>query len=402
MKSVAATRSIAARSACMTPVDPISGAAPSRRSRFGLSRPARASCMRDRSISSTSAPEVRGRSQHLKVPVAETAAGIERDFEQSLRRGIRSWHFERDRLGARRVRSASPSAADLAQVHAPHRHHSAQAPSRTRRASTTRRDDDRGARASAASRSGTASRRSRCRGRVRRHGAPQNQTAMPAAAGDSRRRKYARHSAISIAISNHLRGRCFPAFVDEPRKMAIERDRAAIADPGRTHPAPRRSAAPDRGRSRDPCPFSTCSSTDVPGSRRWLVSISAPPADTSISRARCPGRTHAETMRWSSNASRRRAPRRSVSVVSHSCFHLPCPGFELQHARLARFRRRCERRTARRGGRGCRPCRTSPCRARRSWRCCPTPAESGSVPGGVPPASTGGSPGIAPNSTPGN
>ena len=29
-------------------------------------------------------------------------------------------------------------------------------------------------------------------------------------------------------------------------------------------------------------------------------SINAPPADTSISCARCPGRTRAETMRWSS------------------------------------------------------------------------------------------------------
>jgi hypothetical protein len=43
VKSVAPTRSIAERRARITSVDPINGAAPSRRCRLGLSRPARAS-----------------------------------------------------------------------------------------------------------------------------------------------------------------------------------------------------------------------------------------------------------------------------------------------------------------------------------------------------------------------
>src|SRR6476659_3109226 len=43
-------------------------------------------------------------------------------------------------------------------------------------------------------------------------------------------------SLISIDISNHPRGSNFPALVYEPRKMAIERDGAAIADPRRADP----------------------------------------------------------------------------------------------------------------------------------------------------------------------
>ena len=52
----------------------------------------------------------------------------------------------------------------------------------------------------------------------------------------TRRSETSRHSVISSDISNHLRSREFPAFVDEPRQMPVERDRAAIAHPGRTHP----------------------------------------------------------------------------------------------------------------------------------------------------------------------
>src|SRR6185369_7341886 len=50
-----------------------------------------------------------------------------------------------------------------------------------------------------------------------------------------------RYSMISFVISNHLRGISFPAFLDEPRQMAIERDRAAVTHPGRAHPDDRAS-----------------------------------------------------------------------------------------------------------------------------------------------------------------
>jgi hypothetical protein len=49
---------------------------------------------------------------------------------------------------------------------------------------------------------------------------------------------------ISTGISNHLRGNNFPAFINEPRQMAIERDGAAITDPRRTQP--------DHGAAKDP------------------------------------------------------------------------------------------------------------------------------------------------------
>jgi hypothetical protein len=55
-KSVIDTRSIDPRSAAMIGVDPINGAAPSRRTLVGAHSPARASCSLDRSISRTSAP----------------------------------------------------------------------------------------------------------------------------------------------------------------------------------------------------------------------------------------------------------------------------------------------------------------------------------------------------------
>jgi hypothetical protein len=45
-----------------------------------------------------------------------------------------------------------------------------------------------------------------------------------------------RHSLISIGISNHSRGSNFPALVDKPRKVTVERDGAAIADPRRPNP----------------------------------------------------------------------------------------------------------------------------------------------------------------------
>src|SRR6185369_14357326 len=58
---------------------------------------------------------------------------------------------------------------------------------------------------------------------------------MPAAAGTGSW-EIRRYSAISIGISNHPWSRSFPTFVNEPRKITIKRDGAAIADPGRTHP----------------------------------------------------------------------------------------------------------------------------------------------------------------------
>src|SRR5258708_34296972 len=55
---------------------------------------------------------------------------------------------------------------------------------------------------------------------------------MPAVAGRSQA-EMPRDSLISIDISDHQLGRGFPAFIDEPREVAIEGDRTAIADPGR-------------------------------------------------------------------------------------------------------------------------------------------------------------------------
>ena len=45
-----------------------------------------------------------------------------------------------------------------------------------------------------------------------------------------------RHPLISIGISNHSRGNNFPAFVYEPRKITVERNRAAITHPCRSDP----------------------------------------------------------------------------------------------------------------------------------------------------------------------
>jgi len=58
---------------------------------------------------------------------------------------------------------------------------------------------------------------------------------MPALVG-SRAPETFGDSAISTGISNHLRGNKFPAFVNEPRQMAFEGNRAAITDPRRTQP----------------------------------------------------------------------------------------------------------------------------------------------------------------------
>src|SRR5215471_4715748 len=55
-----------------------------------------------------------------------------------------------------------------------------------------------------------------------------------------------RHSLISVDISDHPRGSNFPAFIYEPRKVAIERNGASIADPRRADPhhvAPDNTAA---------------------------------------------------------------------------------------------------------------------------------------------------------------
>ena len=87
MKSVPATRSIFERSACIAGVDPMSGAAPSRRG-FDPDKPARASRLRPRSISSTSAPRWRRHAQHLKIPLAQPAARIEPRFQDALRRRV--------------------------------------------------------------------------------------------------------------------------------------------------------------------------------------------------------------------------------------------------------------------------------------------------------------------------
>src|SRR5206468_2915204 len=79
-----------------------------------------------------------------------------------------------------------------------------------------------------------ASRRSRRRGvnGVMAGGEPNG---MPADPTDSPA-EIARHSTISVVISNHLRSSGFPPVLDEPRQVAVERDRAAIAHPGRTQP----------------------------------------------------------------------------------------------------------------------------------------------------------------------
>ena len=80
----------------MAGVEPISGAAPSRRILTAGPSPARASCTRARSISRTNAATMCGEAKGLKVPVAQAASGIERRFEHTARRRTR--HFERDRL----------------------------------------------------------------------------------------------------------------------------------------------------------------------------------------------------------------------------------------------------------------------------------------------------------------
>src|SRR5438045_2167854 len=49
------------------------------------------------------------------------------------------------------------------------------------------------------------------------------------------------HSMMSLVISDHLRSSRFPAFLDVPRKVAVERDGGAITHPGRTQPDDRTS-----------------------------------------------------------------------------------------------------------------------------------------------------------------
>src|SRR3954469_17873670 len=64
--------------------------------------------------------------------------------------------------------------------------------------------------------------------------------AMPSGA-EAGRSAIVRKSTISVVMSDHPLGSGFPALVDEPWKMAIERDRTAVAHPGRSktdHHAP--------------------------------------------------------------------------------------------------------------------------------------------------------------------
>src|SRR5207247_4278797 len=63
--------------------------------------------------------------EHLKIPFAERAAGIERCLEQALRRGIRSGYFERDGFELRRLAAWRPSAAGIRSVPGPPWRHAA-------------------------------------------------------------------------------------------------------------------------------------------------------------------------------------------------------------------------------------------------------------------------------------
>ena len=71
-------------------------------------------------------PQIRSSAQHLKVPVAQTAIGIEGDFQKTLRFGIRARDLQRHRLRAMRRGSTSPPIAVLAQVNASDRNDPAQ------------------------------------------------------------------------------------------------------------------------------------------------------------------------------------------------------------------------------------------------------------------------------------
>ena len=154
----------------------------------------------------------------------------------------------------------------------------------------------------------------------------QNQTGCQRTRRDSPRRNTARFRRFRVAISNHLRSSRVPAFVDEPRQVTIERDRAAVADPGRAQPhdgAPQHLSAHVGAVA---FPFPPAVPPRCPAAADgWSRSARRRPRRRST-RARCPGRTHADTMRCSSNASRRRAPRRSGQFRTHSCLHCPVRG----------------------------------------------------------------------------
>ena len=63
-------------------------------------------------------PQLRGDPEHLKIPLAKAASGIEGRLEQPDRGGVGAGDLERHRLGARRgFGTTAPSAAGLAQLH---------------------------------------------------------------------------------------------------------------------------------------------------------------------------------------------------------------------------------------------------------------------------------------------
>ena len=116
-----------ARSACIAGAEPISGAAPSRLGRRFGRRPARTSCVRLRSISSTSAPMCAASAEHLKIPLAEAAAGIERRLQHVRHRSVAARHFQCDRLrSCGTLRMHGPPVARLAQLHRSHGHDASQ------------------------------------------------------------------------------------------------------------------------------------------------------------------------------------------------------------------------------------------------------------------------------------
>ena len=99
----------------MAGVEPISGAAPSRRILTAGPSPARASCNAGAFDLEDERGNVCGEAKGLKVPVAQAASGIECRFEHTARRRTR--HFERDRLDTSvGSRTARPPAVPVAQL----------------------------------------------------------------------------------------------------------------------------------------------------------------------------------------------------------------------------------------------------------------------------------------------
>jgi hypothetical protein len=119
VKSVPATRSIFERSACIASVDPMRGAAPSRRG-FDPDKPARASRLRPRSISRTARPVGR-HAQHLKIPLAEPAARIEPRFQNALRRRVDAGTSSEIDSALPAIRAREPTAGALAKLDRVHR-----------------------------------------------------------------------------------------------------------------------------------------------------------------------------------------------------------------------------------------------------------------------------------------